>query len=147
MTLFEKLLEVQKGCPTLGFDASNPHFKNRYITLGKVLEIVLPLLQQQGVFLSQPLGLGPNGPVQITRFVDVETGETYEEAAPLVLEKQSPQAVGSASTYYKRYAVLSALGLVGDEDDDAEQATGGSRSTISKNTEQAGAGISSSPSF
>lgn len=121
--LAAKLLDVQANCPTLGFDAKNPHFKNSYVTLGKVLETVLPLLQERGVLLTQPLSNTPFGPAIYTRFTDTETGEVIEDAVPLVLEKDSPQAAGSAITYFRRYGILSGLGLVGDEDDDAESAT------------------------
>lgn len=134
MSLSSKLLEVQAECPTLGFDASNPHFKNKYVTLGKVLETVLPLLQSKGILLTQFLSTvyGTSDPALNTRFRDTETGELYDETVPLVLEKQTPQALGSAITYFRRYAILSALGLVGDEDDDAEAATSSVGSTPAK---------------
>lgn len=118
-----KLIEVQAEVPTVGFDASNPHFKNRYATLGKVLATVLPALQKRGVLLTQPLVTSVTGhPALLTKFTDTEDGETVEFTTPLIAEKNTPQGIGSAVTYYRRYAVLSALGIVGDEDDDAEAA-------------------------
>lgn len=126
MSLNEKLLEVQtEATGKLGFDATNPHFKSSYITLGKVLEVVLPLLRERHILLSQPLGALPAAvpvPALVTRFIDTENGEVVEDAVPLVLEKQTPQGLGSAITYFRRYGILSALGLVGDVDDDAEAA-------------------------
>lgn len=125
MGLHSKLLEVQNTLAgTLTFDAKNPHFKNSYITLNKLLGIVLPELSERGILLMQPL-TEVNGSSAIqTAFIDVETGEIIERSIPLVLEKTSPQAVGSSITYFRRYGILSALGLVADEDDDAEASTG-----------------------
>lgn len=125
MGLASKLLEVQKNIPTLGFDAKNPHFKNSYVTLGKVLDTIKPLLQAQGVLLMQPLNniVPGNIPALTTMFTDIETGETLDFTTPLVLEKETPQGFGSAVTYHKRYALLSFFGLVGEEDDDAEATT------------------------
>ena len=127
MSLHSKLLEVQaEATGRLGFDASNPHFKSSYITLNKVLEVVTPLLRERGILLSQPLGALPGAtgavPALVTRFIDTESGEVFEDACPLVLEKHTPQGLGSAITYFRRYGILSALGLVGDADDDAEAA-------------------------
>lgn len=119
----------------LGFDAKNPHFKSSYITLNKVLEVVTPLLRERGILLTQPLGAlpaAPPSPALVTRFIDTESDESYEEVVPLVLEKQTPQGLGSAITYFRRYGILSALGLVGDEDDDAEAAEPAARSVASK---------------
>lgn len=135
MSLSAKLLEVQAEAQgKLGFDAKNPHFKSSYITLNKVLEVVVPLLRERGILLSQPLGAlpaAPPSPALVTRFIDTESGEAYEEVVPLVLEKQTPQGLGSAITYFRRYGILSALGLVGDEDDDAEAAEPVARSVPS----------------
>lgn len=134
MSLNEKLLEVQtEATGKLSFDAINPHFKSSYITLNKVLEVVLPLLRDRGILLSQPLGAlpaAPPVPALVTRFIDTESGEVVEDAVPLVLEKQTPQGLGSAITYFRRYGILSALGLVGDVDDDAEAAEPAKREVV-----------------
>ena len=126
MSLSTKLLEVQtEATGRLGFDAKNPHFKSSYITLGKVLEVVGPLLRERDILLSQPLGAlpaAPPVPALVTRLIDTESGEVLEDAVPLVLEKHTPQGLASAVTYFRRIGILSALGLVGDEDDDAEAA-------------------------
>jgi hypothetical protein len=58
-----------------------------------------------------------------TDIVHVPTGETLTGNIPLVLQKDDPQGVGSALTYYKRYSILSILGLTADEDDDGQAAS------------------------
>lgn len=122
MGLIEKLLEIQAEGTKLVKDAKNPHFKNEYITLDSLLDVMLPILNEKGILLIQmPTAVGPNPALQ-TALVDAESGETYEGTMPLVLQKADPQGVGSAITYARRYMLMSALGLVADADDDGEAA-------------------------
>lgn len=124
MALSEKLLEVQQELHgKLVFDSSNPHYKNEYLSLGGITDALLPVLQGKGILLTQFLAQTFHGlPAITTRFTLVENGEEIEATVPLVLAKDDPQAAGSAITYFRRYSILSALGLVADEDDDANGA-------------------------
>lgn len=123
MSLSEKLLEVQKQGVTLVKDARNPHFKNRYLTLEKLLDTMLPILNEKGILVLQMPATVDNGqPALTTMLVDTETGDTFDGTMPLILQKNDPQGVGSAITYARRYMLMSALGLVADEDDDGESA-------------------------
>lgn len=120
MELHKKLLEVQQElADKVHFDATNPHFKNEYVSLPGLLKLIRPLLWERNILLMQPLEHN----TVVTTFIDVEDQERIEYCATLVMEKDSPQAAGSAITYFRRYSLLSALGLVGDADDDAESAT------------------------
>jgi len=123
MSLNEKLLEIQQNPPELLKSATNPHFGNSYVPLDAVLEAVLPVLGEKGILLTQTLAANGPDPALRTTFTDVESGETLTDICPLVLDKTSPQAVGSAITYYRRYSIISSLGFNVDEDDDAEGAT------------------------
>lgn len=131
MSLASKLLEVQRElADKVHFDSTNPHFKNEYVSLPALLKLVQPLLWERGILVMQPLTHIDGKPAITTRFSYIEDEEEMgrfspiiEYTVPLVLEKDSPQAAGSAITYFRRYALLSALGLVGDADDDAEEAT------------------------
>ena len=50
-----------------------------------------------------------------------ESGEWIEtEPLQMKLEKNTPQGVGSAVTYGRRYQISSVLGLASEEDDDGE---------------------------
>lgn len=122
--LLGKLHEVQtEGIEGVTKDAKNPHFKNTYISLGKLLDAVVPVLTEKGLVLVQTPG-GFNGtPSLKTAIIDVETGETLEGECPLMLERDNPQGLGSAITYLRRYALMSMLGLVADEDDDGQKAS------------------------
>lgn len=125
-TLWTALLAVQQGAPKIQRDAINPHFKNKYISLDSLMPQILPLLNENGLILTQlPTNLGPVEPVPAlrTRITHVESGEYIEDIVPLLLDKQNSQGVGSAITYMRRYAVLAILGLVADVDDDGESAS------------------------
>lgn len=123
MSLPEKLLEIQRAGVELQKSAINPHFKNSYVPLEEVIEQVVPLLNEHGIVLLQNVGHYEGKPLLVTTLLDAESGTTIDSAAPLILDKETPQGVGSAITYMRRYTILSMLGLVADADDDAEAAT------------------------
>ena len=97
----------------------NPHFKNKFVSLEDTLEAVRPVLNNNGFTLSQwRVGRG------LTTLILHESGQYIYSDAELILEKLTPQAVGSATTYERRYGALGATGTSGDVDDDAELAHG-----------------------
>lgn len=130
MSLSAKLLEVQREGVELVKDARNPHFRNSYITLDKLLEAVIPILNSKDIVLLQmPATTETGQPALTTMFVDTETGDTFDGTMPLILQKQDPQGVGSAITYARRYMLMSALGLVADEDDDGNAGSSNDQGT------------------
>lgn len=93
---------------------------------------ILPLLNDTGLLLLQlPSVVGDPGPeprpALTTRIEHVATGEFIEATTPLMLDRDNSQGLGSAITYTRRYALLSILGLVADQDDDGEKASKSSR--------------------
>jgi hypothetical protein len=52
-----------------------------------------------------------------------ESGESLESLYPLG-EKSDAQAMGSALTYAKRYALSALIGIVTEDDDDGQSSTG-----------------------
>jgi len=119
-----KLHEIQtEGIEGVTKDSRNPHFKNSYISLTKLLDVVLPVLTGKGLVLIQTPTTVVGGPGLRTAIVDVDTGETVEGEVPLMLERDNPQGLGSAITYARRYALMSMLALVADEDDDGQAAS------------------------
>src|SRR4051794_19487461 len=97
--LAQALAKVQKEIPDLKKNATNPHFKNTYITLDSLLETIKPVLESNGFVLLQPV----DGDELVTKLVLLESGQEVESSMMLVLDKQTPQAVGSAVTYARRY--------------------------------------------
>lgn len=117
------LLDLQKNAPELQKNAINPHFKNKYVTLDELLGKVLPLLHERGIVLIQAPCETSVGEPGLRTSLWSEGGCLIDDIMPLTLDKTSPQAQGSAITYARRYALMSILGLVADEDDDGEKAT------------------------
>lgn len=122
-TIATALLAAQRVYPPLALDGVNPHYGSSYVSLGGLIDTVLPILNEQGVVLVQEPGWRDGSPVLVTRLIHAESGEQRSASTPLYMGKQDAQAHGSAITYARRYALMSMLGLVGDEDDDGNAAT------------------------
>ena len=96
----------------VGKDAVNPAFKSRYASLASILEaIAIPLSDSALVVLQFPDGDG------LTTRLQHISGEYMQATAPLRAVQQTPQALGSALTYARRYALCAMLSLVVDDDD------------------------------
>ena len=98
-------------------NANNPHFKRSYADLNAILQTVEPILLAHGLLLMQPINDG----CVITRIFDTETATCVESSMRLP-EATTPQQMGSAVSYYRRYSLTSLLCLQ-TTDDDAELAS------------------------
>ena len=126
--LAEALVAFQAEAPTLTKDATNPHFRSRFVSLDAIVETVRPLLAKHGLAWSTLPCFGPNGePALRYQLLHAPTGEALSDTMPLLLAKQDPQGQGSALTYGRRYSISAVLNLVADEDDDGQKATEGAQ--------------------
>src|SRR6266699_5524137 len=111
--LFDALLQVQRTAPALVKDATNPHFRNKFVSLDNLLAQVRPLLSEQGIVLSQRPTVVANGSVLVpalkTTLTHAASGEELSDTMLLLLGKDDPQGQGSALTYARRYALMSML--------------------------------------
>lgn len=132
--LGKALLAFQSDMPALQRDAINPHFRNRHVSLENLMGHVLPKLNAAGLVVmqmptvSREPGVG-SVPALRTTILHAESGESIEDVMLLMPGKQDPQGQGSAITYARRYALMSALGLVADEDDDGNASSGAGSTT------------------
>jgi ERF superfamily len=117
------LVAAQQSFPAIPKDAVNPHFKNRFASLHTIVEKALPVLNENGLALMQFPTIAEGQPALRTKLIHAESGESEEDTMLLSAVKNDPQGQGSALTYARRYAVLSILGLVADEDDDGAAAS------------------------
>lgn len=115
-TIINKLLEFQKEIQAIKKDAKNPHFKNTYASLNQILSEVKPLLSKHGLFLSQPVING-----SVMTIITGGADEQIESAIPLPTNL-TPQQLGSAITYFRRYTISGLLSLE-TEDDDGQHAS------------------------
>lgn len=118
-TLFSRLLDAKAEIKAVHKNAKNPHFKNNYADLNAILDEVEPILLKHGLVLTQPIVNG----IQYTRITDPQTGEIIESELPLPTGV-TPQQLGSAITYFRRYTLQSLLTLR-TTDDDGNDANGG----------------------
>jgi len=102
-------------------DSQNPFFKNKYADLASVIEAVRIPLTDAGICFLQPASSVENG-VAIETILLHSSGEWISETLMMPVNKQDAQAVGSATTYGRRYGLQSLCG-VPSEDDDGEAAT------------------------
>lgn len=105
------------------FDSTNPHFKSKFASLGAVRESVIPTFTKHGLSLSQ-WPISHNGSAGCRTLVTHQSGEWIEEEFLIPVDKHNAHGYASAVTYSKRIAMQSVAGVVGDEDDDGNQAVG-----------------------
>lgn len=120
--IFSKLAKAQAKMSQPAFDSENPHFHNKYASLASIMGVVLPALNEQGLFLTQGVLSNADDP----RFLTVVTA-VYDDVAraelsyyPVNIQGCNAQQIGSAITYAKRYSLASVFCRVADEDDDGE---------------------------
>jgi len=116
MSVYTKLLEVQKEVSGIGKDSKNPFYKSSYFDINKLLRVVKPALNKHDLLLMQPLSNVGGLQALTTIILDTESGEMIENTIPLTIN-DDPQKMGSAITYYRRYALQSLLGLEAKDDD------------------------------
>lgn len=120
------LVAFQAEIGAVAKTSSNPFFKSKYAALPDVVQHTQPVLAKHGLAVSQTIGFWAteHGIIDTLTTVLVHTsGETIRDTMRLHLVKDDPQAQGSAVTYARRYAYMSILGLVADEDDDGNAAS------------------------
>jgi hypothetical protein len=119
--IYKKLLAFQKLGITIKKGEKNPHFKNTYANLNEVLGKVTKPLNDLGVVIIQ----APTKDGLLTTLVDTETeGEELSQIQGFLpfVDMANPQKIGSNLTYYRRYALVTMLGLE-DADDDGNVAS------------------------
>jgi hypothetical protein len=100
-------------------DRANSHFYNRYATLASVLDAVRPALNKHGIAVTQPLSNDHPSMITVATVLTHKSGESMESRVSVPLDARIQQ-IGTAITYLRRYSLTAMLGIVGDEDDDAE---------------------------
>ena len=115
------LVKFQASVSKVAKEANNPFFKKKYASLANILDTIQKPLSECGLAISQ----FPDGDALTTIIVHADSGEWMESSYVMPVVKQNdPQAMGSAITYARRYALGSILNLNIDDDDDGEKAMG-----------------------
>lgn len=120
----QALLVAQSKMPSIKKSADNPFFKSKYAPLDKVMPVALKALNDQKIAVTQLIS-NIDGQSALTTLLMHSSGEWISADQPLILDKDNPQGQASAVTYARRYAIMAALGMVADEDDDGNKASNG----------------------
>lgn len=103
--------------------AANPYFKSKYAPLDAIIDATRPILLKHGLAISQtPLFMEGTAGVETT--IIHKGGHSTTTTLLLPLKDQSPQGVGGAITYARRYALAAVLGIASEDDDDGNVSSG-----------------------
>ena len=117
--LFEAWYNVKKKLGShVVAQGKNPHFGDDYIMLDSLINKIDKSCKLYNLGIMQ----FPTGEGLITILLHKESGHYIQSYYKLILDKQTPQGVGSALTYAKRQILQALFGLSAgpEEDDDAE---------------------------
>lgn len=105
--------------------ANNPGFNRKYATLAAVWDACREPLAANGLAVVQRVGGGDGRVILTTDLIHAESGEFMRSRwvvpADVEARRNAVQALGSATTYARRYALAALVG-VAVEDDDGEGA-------------------------
>lgn len=108
-------------------NSANPHFKSRYADLAAIWDVIREPLTRNGISIIQTINLEMldkgGAIVAVNTLMLHESGQFIRDCLPLPISKVDPQAIGSASTYGRRYSLQAIAGVAG-EDDDGNAASG-----------------------
>lgn len=138
--LTEAMVKAQAAMRTALKKSDNPYFRSKYADLAEIWEVARGPLNQNGLCLLQPVSSQDAGSVTVTTVLAHVSGEFISEqftvyprpekpkdknGTPLqgAPEFVSPQGMGSAVSYARRYALQGLLAIATD-DDDGEHAEG-----------------------
>jgi hypothetical protein len=131
--LAKALSNFQGSMTPVKKDAINPFYKSKYATLDTIWDTIRKPLSENGLSITQTLDIYPyEGKLHdvLVTTLNHNSGESVTSNQLLKATKEDPQAQGSAISYARRYSLSAILGIVTDEDDDAN-------TTVEKKVEKA----------
>jgi len=121
--LYAALAKAQETMSNAKFNKTNPHFRNNYADLASIMDACRKPLSKNGLCILQIIKTDETGQMHLITRLAHSSGQFIESSFILRAEKNTIQGLGSAITYAKRYSLSSLLGVVADDDDDAEIAS------------------------
>lgn len=98
-------------------------YKFKYATLDAIGDAIRKPLAENGLSYIQAVTTTERGMAIDTRLMHA-SGQWLQTITPMKVENDGNQAIGSAITYGRRYALSALLGIVSEEDDDGNAADG-----------------------
>ena len=121
-TLREHFTAALNGISNPPLDGNNPHFKSKFATLKSILATVKGACSASGITYSQTIESDSNG-MMLCSYIN-EGAETLRLSSIPIPEFSDPQKLGSYVTYLRRYVAMTDFCIVGDPDDDGNEAAG-----------------------
>lgn len=117
------LAKAQGEIEAASKDKVNPAFRSKYADLSSVWAAIRPALAKHGISVTQWPIHSEDGRLHIvTRLA--HDGEWIRAHFSIPVQKQDPHGYGSATTYAKRFSLAACVGVVADDDDDGNAASG-----------------------
>lgn len=152
INLAKALIKFSAECPKIPKKSKNPFFNSMYAGLPDIQDAIGPVLVSNGLVYAQH---PEPGDVLTTIVIHADSGEFMQSTIninPVYEYKEekdsnkkvvwrsdkphiTPQSMGSAITYAKRYALVAIFGLNVDDDDDGNAGSGNITDTKNKKVE------------
>lgn len=114
--LFAALAKAQGEFAGVQRDATNPHFKSSYATLGAVIDATRDARAKNGLAVIQmPGNYGVS--VAVTTLLGHTSGQWIESTVYVAPGKFDAPGVGSVISYLRRYAMMAVFGIAPEDDD------------------------------
>lgn len=117
------LAKAQGQMKSASKSSLNPHFKSKYADLAAIWDVAREPLSSNGLAVLQRVSSTLEGVLITTQLVH-SSGEWIKDRCVWPVAARTPQGMGSAITYGKRYALAALVGIAADEDDDGNAASG-----------------------
>lgn len=120
--LASALASAQAELSPASKNAQNPHLKNRYADIAAVYEAIRETLPKHGLSVSQII-MPHESKARVRTLLMHKSGQWLASECLMPLDRNGgPQGMGSAITYARRYSLSAIVGVVSEDDDDAEAA-------------------------
>lgn len=123
--LFAALAKAQGEITHAAKAADNPHFRSKYADLPAVMDAARPHLAKNGLAVAQITDFDADGNMLLMTQLSHSTGQWIRSWYPVRPVQNTPQGIGSALTYARRYAYCALVGVAADDDDDGNAASNG----------------------
>jgi hypothetical protein len=122
--LSSALSKAQGEFEIAGLNKANPYFKSKYADLASVVGAARPALTKYGLSVVQNIVANEEGASVLHTILLHASGQYIESRMRITPAKSDIQSISSYTTYIKRMAYASLVGVVtgDDSDDDGEAA-------------------------
>lgn len=123
MSVIEKIILFQKKFDGVAKGRQNDFTKSKYANLEDVMNAALPVLDDVGLSIVQPLEVRSDGTQVLSTIIldsydcDLNAAVKSEMNIDKMCPKPDAQRIGSAVTYARRYSLCSLLNILTYDDD------------------------------